>query len=184
MHIIGISGSLRKGSYNTQLLHAAQEHLPEGMTMEIVSFKDVPVYNGDDDLPDAPSRPAAVEAFRAAIAKADGILIVTPEYNYSIPGGLKNAIDWASRGEDAPLLFKPVALMGASNGMWGTTRCQIAMEPVFHTLRMKPVGKPEVFVSNAHEKFKDGKLVDEKTIQAVKRQLDAFKELLLKNKQA
>ena len=182
IHIVGFSGSLRKGSFNTQLLHAAKEVLPEGMTMEIISFKDIPVYNGDDDIPEVPKRPDSVEAFRAAIAGADGILIVTPEYNYSIPGPLKNAIDWASRGDDSPLFHKPVALMGATPGMWGTTRSQLALEPVFHTLKMKPVGKPEVFVNNAGEKFKDGKLADEKTIAAVKKHLEAFKTLIRKSK--
>ena len=107
IQIVGLSGSLRKGSYNTMLLKAASQLLPLNVSMEIISIEDIPLYNADLDLPSAKNRPQPVEHFRKMLADADGILISSPEYNYSIPGGLKNAIDWASRGEDSPLLRKP-----------------------------------------------------------------------------
>ncbi|MEO8794173.1 MAG: NAD(P)H-dependent oxidoreductase, partial [Daejeonella sp.] len=91
IHLVGISGSLRKGSLNTMLLKEAAKLLPEGVNLEIVSFEDLPVYNGDLDIPEKPKRPASVQIFRNSLAKADGLVIVSPEYNYSIPGGLKNA---------------------------------------------------------------------------------------------
>ena len=136
IHWVGISGSLRKESFNTWLLHAVQELLPSGVTMDIISIADIPLYNADLDLPSVKERPGPVTIFRQALAKANGLVIVSPEYNYSIPGGLKNAIDWASRGEDSPLLKKPVALMGATPGMWGTVRMQQAFHPLFQFLNM------------------------------------------------
>lgn len=131
IHFAGISGSLRKGSYNTALLHAASQLLPAGVSMEIVPIGDIPLYNADLDLPAAAARPVSVEQLRQRLAKADGLVIVSPEYNYSIPGGLKNAIDWASRGEDSPIINKPVAVMGATPGLWGTVRMQTAFQQVF-----------------------------------------------------
>jgi len=131
LHFAGLSGSLRKDSYNTKLLHAVTQLLPEAVTMEIVSVADIPLYNADLDIPAAKARPPASQQFRNVLSKADGLVIVSPEYNYSIPGGLKNAIDWASRGEDSPLLHKPVAVMGATPGMWGTIRMQMAFQAVF-----------------------------------------------------
>src|SRR4051812_36102655 len=96
LHFVGISGSLRKGSWNTMLLNACLTLLPENVTMEVASIADLPLYNADNDLPAVEERPAAVARFRDILGKADGFVIVSPEYNYSIPGGLKNAIDWAS----------------------------------------------------------------------------------------
>ncbi|RPE12739.1 NAD(P)H-dependent oxidoreductase [Chitinophaga lutea] len=177
VHLVGISGSLRKGSYNTALLKAALELLPEGVTAEIADFSAVPVYNADLDTGD---RPEPVRAFRETLARAQAILIVSPEYNYSIPGGLKNAIDWASRGPDAPLLHKPVALMGATPGMWGTVRMQLAFKAVFQFLDMKQVVKPEVLVAQASGKFDaEGRLIDDKTIDLVQRALVALRDLTL-----
>ena len=162
------------------LLHAANEVLPEGVTLQIVSMSDLPLYNADLDLPLATERPAAVNAFRDALAAADGLVIVSPEYNYSIPGGLKNAIDWASRGTDSPLLRKPVAVMGASPGGFGTVRMQLAFLPVFLFLDMKPVYKPEVHVSQAHQKFDaNGQLTDEKTREVIQQKLQALKEMVM-----
>ena len=180
IHFVGISGSLRKGSFNTMLLHNAMELLPEGVTTETISIGDIPLYNADLDLPIAKERPPVVTEFRNGLSRADGIMIVSPEYNYSIPGGLKNAIDWASRGEDSPLLRKPVAVMGATPGMWGTVRMQLAFQSVFVFLDMKPVLKPEVLIASANTKFdKDGKLIDEKAVDLIKRKLLALKELVL-----
>jgi chromate reductase, NAD(P)H dehydrogenase (quinone) len=183
VHFVGMSGSLRKGSFNTMLLHNTMGLLPAGATMEIVSFADIPLYNADLDLPAVQERPAPVVAFRNALAKADGLVIVSPEYNYSIPGGLKNAIDWASRGEDSPLLKKPVALMGATPGMWGTVRMQLAFQSVFIFMNMKPVLKPEVLVASAGKKFDEqGKLTDEMAKKLISEKLEALKELILQTR--
>lgn len=177
--LLGVSGSLRKGSFNTMLLNAAAQLLPEDVSMDIISFKDIPLYNADLDLPAAKQRPQVVEELRKAIAEADGLLISSPEYNYSIPGGLKNAIDWASRGEDSPLLRKPVAVIGATTGLWGTVRMQTSFHNVFVFLDMKPVYKPEVLVAQADKKFnKDGSLIDEMTKKLLKQKLQALKDLI------
>lgn len=180
IHLVALSGSLRKDSYNTKLLRNALKMVPGGVTIEEVSFADVPLYNGDLDLPIAPERPAAVTAFREALSRADGLLIVSPEYNYSIPGPLKNAIDWASRGEDSPLLRKPVALMGTTPGMWGTARMQLAFNAVFQFLDMRPVYKPEVMIADAKHKFdEEGNLTDSKARDLIARKLQSLKELVL-----
>ncbi len=180
IHLVGISGSLRKGSYNTMLLNAAAGLLPEGVTVETVSIADIPVYNADHDIPASPERPQAVHTFREALRKADGIIFVSPEYNYSLPGGLKNAIDWASRGEDSPLLGKHVSLMGATQGQWGTVRMQVAFLPVFHTLKMPHINKFEVFVSLAPKKFDEkGELTDSDTRELLKKHLEVFKETII-----
>jgi len=177
--LLGVSGSLRKGSFNTMLLNAAAQLLPEDVSMNIISFQDIPLYNADLDLPAAKQRPLVVEYLRKAIAEADGLLISSPEYNYSIPGGLKNAIDWASRGEDSPLLRKPVAVIGATTGLWGTVRMQTAFHPVFVFLDMRPVYKPEVLVAQAEKKFdKDGSLIDEMTKKLLRQKLQNLKDLI------
>jgi chromate reductase, NAD(P)H dehydrogenase (quinone) len=184
IHIVGISGSLRKGSYNTSLLHATAGLLPAGVTMDIVGIGDLPLYNGDLDLPIAKERPAAVQQFREALAKSDGLLIASPEYNYGIPGVLKNAIDWASRGEDSPLLKKPVAIMGASVGQFGTVRMQLDFQNIFLYLNMKPVYKPEVLIGPTGQKFDDkGNLTDEKARELIQRKLQALQEAILAGKQ-
>lgn len=180
IHFVAMSGSLRSGSFNTMLLHQAMELLPEGVTMEQVSISSLPLYNADLDLPLAPQRPEVVSQFRDQLARADGLVIVSPEYNYSIPGGLKNAIDWASRGEDSPLLHKPVAVMGATPGMWGTVRMQLAFQAVFLFLDMRPVQKPEVLIASAGKKFNDqGKLSDPIAIDLIRGKLMGLKELVL-----
>ena len=180
IHFVGLSGSLRKGSLNTALLHSAMTLLPEDVSMEFASIADLPLYNADHDLPAVNERPEAVTIFRDILAKADGFVIVSPEYNYSIPGVLKNAIDWASRGDDSPLMNKPVALMGATPGMWGTIKMQVAFHTVFQFLNMKSVYKPEILISQANSKFKDGKLIDEPTKELVNKQLTALKGLVKK----
>jgi len=179
IQFLGLSGSLRKGSYNTMLLKAASQLLPNDVSMEIISIEDIPLYNADLDLPSAKQRPKPVEHFRKILTDADGILISSPEYNYSIPGGLKNAIDWASRGEDSPLLRKPVAVIGATTGLWGTTRMQLAFHNIFLFLDMKPVYKPEVLVAQAEKKFdKNGNLIDEMSKKLLKQKLEALKEMI------
>ncbi|WP_018615181.1 NADPH-dependent FMN reductase [Segetibacter koreensis] len=179
LHFVGISGSLRKDSWNTMLLKSCFSLLPSDVTMEVASIGDLPLYNADNDLPAVEQRPLPVKQFRDILSKADGIVIVSPEYNYSIPGGLKNAIDWASRGTDSPLLNKVVALMGATPGLWGTNKMQVAFHPVFQFLNIRSVYKPEVLVNQANKKFDDnGILIDEMTKDVVKKQLEALKALI------
>lgn len=176
IHLVGISGSLRQKSYNTALLRAAQELLPLDTTLEIISIATVPMYNADLDWPSSPMRPEEVNVIREALVNAQGILIVSPEYNYSIPGVLKNAIDWVSRGDDSPLLQKPVSLMGVSDGLWGTVRMQMAFQPIFLALEMRQV-MPEVMVSLGEHNFDvNGKLTNEKTKAIVRKNLMALRE--------
>jgi chromate reductase len=159
IRVLGFSGSLRKGSYNTRLLTAASELLPEGMTLEAFDLSPIPLYNDDVRVVGFPK---PVQQFRERIAAADALLIATPEYNFSIPGILKNAIDWASRPPDPPLNGKPVAMMGASTGNFGTARAQMHLRQVCVFCNMFPLNKPEVLLMRAREKFDaDGRLTDE-----------------------
>ena len=172
IRIAGISGSLRKGSYNAALLRAAVELAPPGVHVETLGIRDVPPY--DDDVR-AAGLPPSVAALREAIARADGVLIVTPEYNYSIPGQLKNAIDWASRPPQQPFAGKALALMGASGALGGTIRAQLHLRQVAIFLDMHPLNKPEVFVRNAASVFDaEGRLVDEPTRTTVRQAMEAL----------
>ncbi|PZR26966.1 MAG: NAD(P)H-dependent oxidoreductase [Citrobacter freundii] len=181
--IAGVSGSLRKGSYNTMLLNSLHELMPEGMKLEIIQFDEVPLYNADLDTPAAAQRPDAVIKLREQLSHVDGLVIVSPEYNYSIPGGLKNAIDWVSRGKDSPLLNMPVALMGVTPNMWGTVRMQVAFHPVFEFLNMKPVYKPEITVAQAKDKFDgSGKLTDQTTRDLIQKKLAGLQQLISEQK--
>jgi chromate reductase len=180
LHFVAVSGSLRKDSFNSAILRTALELLPENTTMEIASWNELPFYNGDFDLPISTFRPESVEKFRSRLKKADAIVIASPEYNYSIPGGLKNALDWASRGEDSPLLRKPVALMGASPGMWGSIRMQFAFHALFQAFDMKVVHKPEIMIAQVVNKFDEsGKFTDQVAIGLIKKKLQALKDLTL-----
>ena len=172
VHVVGFSGSLRKGSYNTGLLQAALQLLPEGMSLEVVDLSAIPLYN--EDVLTA-GFPPAVADFKSRIAAADALLIATPEYNYSIPGVLKNAIDWASRPlQGSPLNDKPLAIMGAG-GMMGTSRAQYHLRQVAVFTNMHPLNRPEVAVTAARTKFDaDGNLTDEPTRQAVGKLLVAL----------
>lgn len=153
VHVLGFSGSLRQGSYNAGLLRAAAQMLPEGMTLETFDLAPIPMYNGDVE---AQGLPGPVAAFKARIAAADALLIATPEYNYSIPGVLKNAIDWASRPPDAsPLSGKPLAMMGAG-GIMGTSRAQYHLRQVAVATNMLALAQPEVFVMQPKDKFDAG----------------------------
>src|SRR5215211_6459574 len=169
MNVIGISGSLRKGSFNTAALRAAQGLAPEGMRIETAEIGDLPLYN--DDVRVA-GYPAAVARLRGQLATADAILFVTPEYNYSIPGVLKNAIDWASRAPSQPFDGKPVAIMGASGGLFGTARAQYQLRQMLVFLNAFPVNKPEVMIGQAHTKFDEaGNLTDETTREFIRKLL-------------
>ena len=172
LNVLGICGSLRKGSLNRALLRAAQEEAPEGMSLSLCDLHDVPLYN--DDL-NQPTPPEGVQKFRAAIAAADALIISSPEYNFSISGVLKNAIDWASRPPSPPLDGKPLALLGASPSLLGTVRGQLATRQVCIFTNMIPMNKPELFVAKAHEKFdSEGKLTDAETRQKLRAFLVAF----------
>ncbi|WP_207481703.1 NADPH-dependent FMN reductase [Arenibaculum pallidiluteum] len=169
MKVIGISGSLRKGSFNTAALRAARDLAPEGMSIDIAEIGDLPLYN--DDLR-AEGYPPPVERLRGQIAGADAILFVTPEYNYSITGVLKNAIDWASRPPNQPFEGKPVAIMGASGGIFGTARAQYHLRQMLVYLNAFPVNKPEVMIGQAQSKFDvDLNLADETTREFVRQLL-------------
>jgi chromate reductase len=179
LNVLGIAGSLREGSYNRALLHAAQELAPDNMTITIFDLADIPMYNADDD---GSEKPEPVERFKAAIAEAGALLIATPEYNHGIPGVLKNAIDWASRpGGRSPMAGKPTAIMGAATGMWGTIRAQSHLRTVLAAMNTPTVLSPEVLVQGAAEKFdEDGHLVDEATHRFVRELLDNLVELTLR----
>ncbi len=172
VHVLGFSGSLRKGSFNTGLLQAALQLLPEGMSLELYDLAPIPLYN--EDVLSA-GVPAAVADFKSRIAAADALLIATPEYNFSLPGVLKNAIDWASRPiQDSPLNDKPLAIMGAG-GMMGTSRAQYHLRQVAVYTNMLPLNRPEVTVTMARSKFDaNGTLTDEPTRQAVAKLLEAL----------
>jgi chromate reductase len=163
--ILGFAGSLRKGSYNKALMRAAMELLPENVELEIFDLDGIPLYN--QDLEGKPVE--RVREFKAKIKAADAVLIATPEYNYSIPGVLKNAIDCASRpyGDNA-FAHKPVAMMGASTGMMGTARAQYHLRQCFVFLSCFALNHPEVMVPSAHEKIdKEGRVTDQKTRELI-----------------
>lgn len=160
MNVFAICGSLRKESFNLKTLHAAVEAAPKTMSFDIYDrLADIPPYN--EDVREK-SYPPVVQDLRERIRKADALLFVTPEYNYSIPGVLKNAIDWASRPPEQPFDGKPAAIMGASMSMLGTGRAQYHLRQMFVFLNILPVNQPEVMIPTAQHKFDEaGKLTDE-----------------------
>ena len=170
--ILGFAGSLRKGSYNKSLLRVALEMVPADAKLEIFDLEGIPPFN--QDLENQP--PEKVKEFKAKIRAADAILIATPEYNYSIPGVLKNAIDNASRPYgDNPFDGKPVAIMGASIGMLGTARAQYHLRQSLVFLNMYPLNQPEVMVPFAQEKIdQNGEVTDQKTREKIKDLLEAL----------
>jgi len=183
LRILGFAGSLRRGSYNRALLRAAQGLAPEGMRIETFDLVEVPLYNGDVE---AEGDPPGVAAFKQAIRAADGVLMVTPEYNHGVPGVMKNAIDWASRPpNDAVLGRKPVGLLGASPGMTGSARGQTQLRQSFEFTNSFCMPQPEVLVARAHEKFDaEGKLTDETTAKFLGTWLVAFQDWVLRFKAA
>src|SRR5215212_5093481 len=169
MNVVGISGSLRKGSYNSAALRAAQGLAPEGVTIEIAEIGDLPLYNDDVRIA---GYPPPAERLRAQLGAADAVLFVTPEYNYSVSGVLKNAIDWASRPPNQPFDSKPVAIMGASGGLFGTARAQYHLRQMLIFLNAFPVNKPEVMIGQAQTKFDEaGNLTDEATREFIRKLL-------------
>ncbi len=172
IHIAGLSGSLRQGSYNTALLRAAQSILPDNTKLDIVEYADVPLYNHDvekhEGLPDA------VVSMRAQLDRADAILFASPEYNWSIPGVMKNAIDWASRGSESPLDGKPAAIMGAG-GRLGTAYAQAHLRQILTHNRMRVVISPTVMISHASDQFDEElNLINERHRDQIERLLAAL----------
>lgn len=175
--ILGIAGSLRRGSYNRGLIRAAREVAPPGVGMEMYEdLAQVPPYNGDVE---AEGDPDPVQNLKARIRAADALLIATPEYNYNIPGVLKNAIDWASRppGPASVLYHKPIALTGASPGNFGTVRAQLALRQSFLFTKSHVLIEPEVYVFRAAERFDaSGNLVDEQTRTFIRQLVEGLAE--------
>lgn len=156
--ILALSGSLRADSFNAKLLAAAQAQAPAGSAIEIYDYRDVPLYDGDVEVR---AYPAAAQRLKDRIRAADALLIATPEYNYSVPGVLKNALDWASRPYgDSALAGKPLAILGGGGGQ-GTNRAQDHLRQIAHGLDMQLVRRPEIFIANVWGKFdENGTLAD------------------------
>ncbi len=170
--ILGIAGSLRRASFNRALLEAARELMPPGVVFEVAEIGDLPLY--DADLAEG-GKPPPVARLEEQIAQADAVLIATPEYNYGIPGVLKNALDWASRPAFRSVFAgKPVAIVGASGGAVGTARAQGQLKQVLLGMVAEVFPYPEVLVARAQERFEEGKLTDEPTREAVRQILGAF----------
>lgn len=172
LRILGFAGSLRQGSYNRHALRAAQALMPEGAVMDIYDLTPIPMYN--DDVREK-GYPPVVQDFRDKIAAADALVMATPEYNYSVSGVLKNAIDWASRPPGPPMTKKPVAIMGATQGLWGTVKAQYHLRQIFVFLDLYPLNKPEVLIAQAQNKFDaSGNLTDEMTKKVITEQMAAL----------
>jgi chromate reductase len=170
--ILGIAGSLRRQSYNRAALRAAAELVPEGVTLDCFELDGIPIFNEDAEQTPA----AAVVELKRRIRAADAILFVTPEYNYSVPAVLKNAIDWASRPYgDSAWSGKPAAIMGASIGTMGTVRAQYHLRQICVFLNLFPLNQPEVMIGNAAERFDaQGCLTDEATKDHVRKLLQSL----------
>jgi chromate reductase len=180
IRVLGICGSLRKGSFNRMALRVAQELVPAGMKIDVADISAFPLYNEDVR---AQGFPPAVQTFRDQIAAADALLFVTPEYNYSVSGVLKNAIDWASRPPNQPFDGKPVAMMGASGGTLGTARAQYHLRQTCVFLNMCPVNKPEVMIPQAQNRFDaEGRLTDETAKGLIKQLLESLQAWTLRLK--
>jgi chromate reductase, NAD(P)H dehydrogenase (quinone) len=170
--ILAVAGSLRKGSYNKALVRTAMEVAPENVLIEVFDLEGIPPFNSDN----VDSPPSKVVEFKEKIRNAHGLLIASPEYNYSIPGVLKNAIDWASRPfQGNPLEDKPVAIMSASTGRLGGARAQYHLRQTFVFLNMHPINRPEVMLSQAADNFDaNGRLTNEQTRTFIRQLLEAL----------
>lgn len=173
LDIVGLCGSLRAASINRMALALAGDCMPASMKLDVVDWREVPVFDGDVF---AQGLPSAVAALKARIARADAVLIATPEYNFSVPGGLKNVLDWLSRGDDQPFALKPVAILTASPGPLGGARVQYDLRKVLLFLNALVLAKPEVFIGSAAAKFDaaSGACTDETTRKFVTDQMAAF----------
>ncbi len=172
--ILAFAGSLRKDSYNKALVRAATELAPKNVSIEVFDLEGIPPFNNDN----INNPPEKVVTFKEKIRNADALLIASPEYNYSIPGVLKNAVDWASRPfQGNPLEDKPVAIMSASTGRLGGARAQYHLRQTFVFLNMHPLNRPEIMVSQAADNFDaDGRLTNEQTRTLIKQQIEALIE--------
>jgi NAD(P)H-dependent FMN reductase len=181
MRIIGLSGALRARSFNASLLRVAAGFAPAGVAIEIETIKGIPLYDGD--LEAASGIPPAVAALKDRIAGADGLLLATPEYNNSMPGVFKNAIDWLSRpASDIPRVFggKPVGMMGASPGRFGTLLSQTAWLPVLKTLGTRPWFGQSLYISGANQLFDPaGALIDDASRKRVQSYVQGFCEFVV-----
>jgi chromate reductase len=179
LNVLTVCGSLRKGSYNAALMRTLPSLSPEGMSLKPAPAWDkMPVYNFD--IQNGTGFPADVTAWADAIRAADGVIIVSPEYNWSIPGGLKNAIDWVSRLKDVPFKDKPVALQSCAPGVLGGARMQYHLRQSLLSIDAILFGKPEILVTFAAKKFdeKTLELTDQPTIDIVKQQLAGFEKFI------
>ena len=179
LDVLVICGSLRKGSYNAALARMLPALVPAGMCLRTApSFAKLPIY--DHDIQTASGFPAEANAWADAIRSADALIIVTPEYNWSIPGGLKNAIDWVSRMKDQPFKDKPVALQSAAGGILGGSRAQYHLRQCLTSVDAILFGRPEVIVTFAPQKFdeKTLELKDPTAIDLIKQQLAGFEEFV------
>jgi chromate reductase len=173
LSIVAISGSLRAASYNTRLLHVLKDMASASMDIEVVRLKGIPVYDGDDE--DANGVPQIVQDLAEQVRRAHGVLIATPEYNFSIPGGLKNATDWISRVANQPFKDKRVGIVGAAGGPLGTARSQYHLRQNLVGLEALTMSKPEMFVGMAQTKFDDeGQLTDDESRKFFRTWLDAY----------
>lgn len=180
-NVVAICGSLRKGSFNRMLMNASIGLAPAGMTIkEAPSFANIPIYNFDDQQSKGFSKEA--DTLHEAIRAADAVLVVSPEYNWSVPGGLKNAIDWLSRYKEVSFKDKPVAIQSAAGGLLGGARMQYALRMVLQAIDAQLFGKPEVIVNMATNKFADGKLTDQGAADLIKQQLAAFAKFIERHK--
>jgi chromate reductase, NAD(P)H dehydrogenase (quinone) len=179
LNVLTICGSLRKGSYNAMVQRLLPSLAPEGMSLTVApSFADFPIYNAD--LQSANGFPGPVTVLAEAIRAADGVIFITPEYNFSVPGGLKNAIDWVSRLPNQPFAGKPIALQSASPSPLGGARVQYDLRKSMIFLDAFVLNKPEIFIALAAAKFdeKTGELKDETTRNFIKQQLAAFAKFI------
>jgi chromate reductase len=180
LNVISICGSLRKGSYNRIVMNLLPGYAPAGLKItEAPSFADFPIYNAD--IQNSTGFPASVQKLAEAVRAADGVIFVSPEYNYSIPGGLKNALDWVSRVPNQPFAGKPIALISAAAGILGGGRMQYDLRRCMIFLDALTMNKPEIFIGNAPSRIDDktGQIKDEQTIGFIKQQLEAFAKFIV-----
>ena len=178
MQLLGISGSLRGQSYNSGALRLVESLLPQDTTFELVSLVDVPFYNADVETR---GFPAEVERFRSKVASADALIFAVPEYNFSVSGVLKNALEWLSRPPNPPANGKPCAVFGASVSPLGTARGQFHFRHICVSLNMIPVNTPHVDITNAKTKFDaEGRLTDQASLDLLRQLLDELRNLTIR----
>src|SRR6185437_11002307 len=177
LKVLGISGSLRRNSFNTAALRTCAELMPAGMTLSYARIDDIPLFN--QDVFDA-GLPEPAKRFRAEVAAADALLIASPEYNFSVPAPLKNAIDWGSRAPNQVFQDKPVAIFSCAPGPLGGARVQYDLRRILSQIWAFPLPRPEVFIGNAPSKFSEGKLTDETTRKFLTELLLGFKDWIVR----